>query len=32
MTPTERRRIIKESYEGVHELCKLISMMEAVEE
>lgn len=32
LTPAERRRIVKETYEGIHELSRIISMLEAGEE
>lgn len=31
LTPVERRRIVKETYEGIHELCRIVSMLEAGE-
>jgi len=31
LTPAERRRIIKETYEGIHELSQIISMLESGE-
>lgn len=29
ITPAERKRIVKETYEGIHELCRIVSMLEA---
>lgn len=29
LTPAERRKIIKETYEGIHELCRIVSMLES---